>query len=237
MEVGEGMFVGGRGKGAVVGEVGGDRGEESRLEGVFHEAGTGMEGDQRVGRMVGAECTGKVLGAEEFEMVGDREDFGFRVEVVLGGVLEGASAEPEGTVLDSLEFGDVGEGGVRKPNWGSVGENGADEGFVGLEHCLLLVSPGGTSKGFENVEAGGGTGGNGGDVGGEIEVGVESDAEDLGIFCEGKRGIVDGDIWVEVGLVVVGGEEGDGGFVGGDGETVGGGPVRYGGEVGIDEGF
>ena len=41
--------VGGRGKDDVVGEVGGDRGEESRLECVFQEAGTGMEGDQGFG--------------------------------------------------------------------------------------------------------------------------------------------------------------------------------------------
>ena len=40
--------------------------------------------------------------------------------------------------------------------------------YVGLEHRLLLVSPGGSSKGFEDVEVGGGTGCNGGDVGGEI---------------------------------------------------------------------
>lgn len=100
---------------------------------------------------MGAESAGEVLGAKELEVVGDREDFGFRVEVVGGGVLEGASTEPEGTVLDSLEFGNIGGGGIRKPNRGSVGENRTNEGFVGLEHSFLLMSPGCASKGFEDI--------------------------------------------------------------------------------------
>ena len=84
-----------------------------------------------MGRVVGAESTGKELGAEEFKVVGDRKDFGFRMEVVYGGVLEGASADTEGAVLNGLEFLDIGRGGVRKPNWGGVGEDGLDEGSVG----------------------------------------------------------------------------------------------------------
>ncbi len=101
--------------------------------------------------MVGAEGTSQVLGAEEFEVGGDWEDFGFGVEVVGRGVLKGASAEPEGPVLDGLEFGIVGGGAIRKPNRGSIGKNGTDKGFKGLEHCLLLVSPGCASKGFKDV--------------------------------------------------------------------------------------
>jgi len=110
-----------------------------------------VEGDKGVGWVMGAEGTSKVLGAEELEVVGDRKDFGFGVEVVGGGVLEGASTEPEGTVLDSLEFGNIGLGGIRKPNRGSIGENRTNEGFVGLEHSFLLVSPGCASKGFEDI--------------------------------------------------------------------------------------
>ena len=34
----------------------------------------------------------------------DREEFGFGVEVILGGHLEGACANAEGLVLDTLEF-------------------------------------------------------------------------------------------------------------------------------------
>lgn len=53
-------------------------------------------------------------------------------------------------------------------------------------------------------------------MGGEGEMGVKGDAEDLRSFCEGKGDVVDGYIGVKVGLVVVRGEEGDGGFVGGN---------------------
>ena len=101
--------------------------------------------------MVGAEGAGKVLGAEELEVVGDWEDFGFGVEVVGRGVLKGASAEPEGPVLDGLEFGNIGGGGIRKPNRGSISENRTYEGFVGLEHSFLMMSPGCASKGFEDI--------------------------------------------------------------------------------------
>jgi hypothetical protein len=110
-----------------------------------------MEGDKGMRWMVWTESAGQELGTEELEVVGDRKDFGFGVEVVSGGILEGASTEPEGSVLDSLEFGNIGGGGIRKPNRGSICENRTNEGFVGLEHSLLLVSPGCASKGFEDV--------------------------------------------------------------------------------------
>jgi hypothetical protein len=45
VEVGEGVFVLGGGKGSIVGEVGGDKMEKFGLEGVFHGAGAGVEGD------------------------------------------------------------------------------------------------------------------------------------------------------------------------------------------------
>ena len=85
--------------------------------------------------MVGTGSAGQELGTEELEVVGDGKDFGFGEEVVGGGILEGS-------VLDSLEFGNIGGGGNRKPNRGSICENRTNEGFVGLEHSLLLVSPG-----------------------------------------------------------------------------------------------
>ncbi len=65
-------------------------------------------------------------------------------------------------------------------------------------------------------------------MGGEREVGVKGDAEDLRSFCKEKRNVVDGNIGMEVGLMVVWGEEGNGGFVGGNREAIGGGPVRNG---------
>ena len=45
VEVGEGVFLGGGGKGSIVGEVGGDEVEKFELEGVFHGAGARVEGD------------------------------------------------------------------------------------------------------------------------------------------------------------------------------------------------
>ena len=71
-------------------------------------------------------------------------------------------------------------------------------------------------------------------MGGEIEMGVKGYAEDLRSFCKRKRDVVDGDVRMEVGLVMVWGEKGDGGFVGGNGEAVGGCPVRDGGKVGVN---
>ncbi len=71
-------------------------------------------------------------------------------------------------------------------------------------------------------------------MGGESEMGVESYAEDLGSFSKRKRVVVDGDVRMEVGLVVVRGEKGDGGFVGGNGKAVGGCPVRDGRKVGVN---
>jgi len=49
--------------------------------------------------MGGGVGAGQVLGVEELEVVGDREDLGFGVEVVGGGILEGANTELEGFVL------------------------------------------------------------------------------------------------------------------------------------------
>ncbi len=50
----------------------------------------------------------------------------------------------------------------------------------------------------------------------------------LGVFCEGKGDVVDGYVGMKVGLVMVWGEEGNGGLVGGNREAIGGGPVRNG---------
>ncbi len=70
-------------------------------------------------------------------------------------------------------------------------------------------------------------------MGGEGEIGFKGDAEELRSFCEGKGDVIDGYIGMKVGLVLVWGEKGDGGFVGGNGKAVGGCPVRDGGKVGV----
>ena len=58
-----------------------------------------------------AEGADKELGAEKEEMVVDGEDLGLRVKMTLGGPQWGGhpqrpSGDPEGKVLDSLEFED-----------------------------------------------------------------------------------------------------------------------------------
>ena len=56
-----------------------------------------------------------------------------------------------------MQFFDGGGGGVGEPDGGGVGEEGGDEGFVSEDKGLLALSPGGTSKGPQDVEARGGT--------------------------------------------------------------------------------
>jgi hypothetical protein len=56
--------------------------------------------------------------------------FDFGMEVDTGGILKGTITWPEDTVLDSLEFGDV--GGEELGN--QTGENRMNERFLGLEH-------------------------------------------------------------------------------------------------------
>lgn len=67
-----------------------------------------------------------MLGAEELEVVLDREKFGFGVEMTEGGHLEGTCADAEGLVLDSLEFLDIGGRGVREPHRRGIGEKWAN---------------------------------------------------------------------------------------------------------------
>ncbi len=76
--------------------------------------------------MVWSQGAGKVLGAKELEVVLDLEEFGFGVEVALGGHLEGACADAECLVLDALEFEDVGRRCVGEPYRGGIGEKWAD---------------------------------------------------------------------------------------------------------------
>ena len=58
-----------------------------------------------------------------------------------------------GVSLDSLELLDIRRGDIREPDRSCICENGFDQCFVGVEHCLFLVTPGGASQCFENFEA------------------------------------------------------------------------------------
>ena len=131
VEVLEDGSVGGGLDGAVGEEVGGNGGVAEGLKGLFLGPGEGGSGDYRMGRMVRSEGAGKELGAEEVEVVLDREVFGFGVEVAEGGHLVGSKAGTEGLVLDTLEFEDVGLGGVGEPDGSSIGKDGTEDGAVG----------------------------------------------------------------------------------------------------------
>ena len=154
MEVLEDGSVGGGLDGAVGEEVSGNGGVTKGLKGLFLGSGEGRSGNYRMGGMVWSEGAGEELGAEEVEMVLDREVFGFGVEVAEGRHLVGSKAGTEGLVLDSLEFEDVGLGGVGKPDGSSVGKDGTEDSAVGEKHCFLLRTPEGARKGFEDVKTG-----------------------------------------------------------------------------------
>ena len=82
--------------------------------------------------MIGTEGTGEELGGKEFEVLVYREELGFGMKVRRRGFFVTAQTDPEGLVLDGLEFLDVGGFGRRVPNWGCVVKDRTDEGFVGI---------------------------------------------------------------------------------------------------------
>ena len=67
-------------------------------------------------------------------MVLDGKELGFCVMMVNGDRLHTPNGDPEGGVLEALEFLDGGGEGVGEPDGGGVGEEGGDEGFVGSWH-------------------------------------------------------------------------------------------------------
>ena len=75
-----------------------------------------------------------------------------------------------------------------------------------------MLPPGSTGKGFQDIESIAGAGNKGLDVWGKSEVGVKNDAQYAGGAVEGENGVLEGDVWVQAGLMEVGGEKGGGGF-------------------------
>ena len=59
----------------------------------------------------------------------------------------------EGDILNDLEFGDIGGGCVREPDWSGVAEKGVYEGLVGCYDSLFLLAPCGASEGFQERES------------------------------------------------------------------------------------
>ena len=131
-----------------------------------------------MGGVGGAEGTKKELGTEEGQVVLDGENLGLCLKMALGGHLQRPSGDPEGSVLDPLELEDSRVGRVGEPDGGGIGEEGADEGFICDEECFFVLAPAGASQGLENVEAGGGSCDECGDVRCEGEMGVKCDPQD-----------------------------------------------------------
>ena len=87
-------------------------------------------------------------------MIDDGKHYGFLVQMIGGSHLHAPDGYTEGRVLDSLEFLNHRSGSVRKPYGSTILEMGLDKGFVGNKDGFFLLTPVGTSKGFENVDTG-----------------------------------------------------------------------------------
>ena len=70
------------------------------------------------------------------------------------GHLNTAGGYAEGRVLDSLEFLDKGWRGVGEPNGSCIHEKELDKGLISDKNGFLLLSPVGTCRGLEDVNAG-----------------------------------------------------------------------------------
>ena len=88
---------------------------EFRGKRMLHETGAIFLGDIGKGGVVRAVGRGEELGTEEGEVVKDREDKGFLVEVVNGGVDVTAGNDAKGLILNLLETVDGGGRDVREP--------------------------------------------------------------------------------------------------------------------------
>ena len=62
-----------------------------------------------------------------------------------------SGGDSKGSVLDSLEFFDVGVGCCRGPDWGGVVDDRADDRVVGEGDGGFVLTPCPAGKGFEDV--------------------------------------------------------------------------------------
>ena len=58
----------------------------------------------------------------------------------------------EGCILNDLEFGDIGCGCVREPDWSGVAEKGVYKGLLGCKDSLFLSAPCGASECLQERE-------------------------------------------------------------------------------------
>ena len=142
------------------------------------------------------------------------EHLSLSVQVSQRGPLVAASGDPEGGVLDDLEWLAGCSFCGREPDWGSVHEKRPYQCFISEQQDVLRLAPVCTCEHFDDFEFLCCSCGYCLDMVAEGEVGVEGYPEDFGVTFEGKGGVSKGDGRVEMGLVGVGSEEGDVGLGG-----------------------
>ena len=87
-------------------------------------------------------------------MILDRKYFNFIVQVIDRGYLNTAGGYADSRVLDCLKFLNKGRWG--EPNGNCIYEKGPDKGYIGNKYDFHLLTPVGTSRGFEDVDLGNG---------------------------------------------------------------------------------
>ena len=84
--------------------------------------------------------------------------------------------------MKGLKFLDIGVFSIREPDRRGIGDNGLNKGVISGEEIFFLVPPGGTSKTFLDIIAGGNSGGEVLDMGSKGEMGIKGNTEDGGGF-------------------------------------------------------
>ena len=106
-----------------------------------------------VGRVGNTEGAGEKLCTQHIEVVFDWQGACFCMEVVNTGHEVGACYYSEGLILDGLKCLDIAFTGGREPYWSCVRDDGLDEGVVGEGQGFLLVAPGCSRQGFQDVDS------------------------------------------------------------------------------------
>jgi hypothetical protein len=86
------------------------------------------------------------LGTEEVEVLPNGELLCFSVKVRDGQLLEGTSDQPEGVVLDNLQFVDVCSTGVWLEDRCAVVDDRFDQSLPGQEEGFPVLTPSGTNQ-------------------------------------------------------------------------------------------
>ena len=155
----------------VIDEVREYRGLETRLVGVPDVTAAGVGGDGLVRGIIRSE----ELGAEQGQVGMGRKYGCLLMKMVDGSHLEGAGIYSQGRVLYGLQGGDGRVGGIREPYRGGICKDGFNQHLIDEQKDLFRLSPAHPGQGLENAGAGACAVSLSNDVGGEGEIGVESD--------------------------------------------------------------